>query len=715
MRGPRARRGWWPVTTSWSTLAPRVAKATVRIHPAAAGYGHEEPGGPDAEGATGQAFGSGFFAAPGWVLTCAHVLMREEAGTGMRLSDLTHRKVGLTFDGHTAVGAVECTLYEPSTGVDIALIRLLDPVPHACLSLAGEIGAHRDPLAYFGYARETGPLKPINGRCTMDGTVGDGDERQIRLGGVSIPRGVSGGPVLNLATAEVVGVVTHQVADDQGGLAASLSQLHRLFAEGSGELYHRLWRAHDRAHHDHHYYAAGDRHDPRGVPSWTRIRTDLAVEADAGEARRGPPPPGALSPARRTRMYGLLAEMLAPDCPSTVVDVVDAAGCGENWYELELPPRTWRDGAALALRVEPARELDAALLYCAAVVERDASEDPEPREALGRWVHETVRDEAAADRLRRPMEALRRWGADQRSAGVRPHGPGTATPGVPADAARVGQRGVVRLELYEHPYREAHGRDRTPRYGWALHASRCGAESDTHTEFDEAGVGAVRDQLAGQLAGPLSRAFAWCDRSEQPAALEAVLPLGLFDLPLDRWPGEDGTPLGALRPVTVRWLDRGDPLRDVALRREHEDRWLGLQRGPLRLYPLHDDTGRLRTTLSRGWLTEGSRKAVPALYCPAEDDDSRQVLLSVLDAGYGVALWRRRMDWQYDWREFARNVKRVLSGIRAPSALPAELHRLRALAQAPDPDALWAKDLAVLYDPPEVGDPGEDRYLWEPQ
>ncbi|WP_250972261.1 hypothetical protein [Streptomyces sp. RKAG290] len=45
-----------------------VHDATVRIHRPASGYAHDGPG--------GDFLGSGFFIAPSWILTCAHVAMR---------------------------------------------------------------------------------------------------------------------------------------------------------------------------------------------------------------------------------------------------------------------------------------------------------------------------------------------------------------------------------------------------------------------------------------------------------------------------------------------------------------------------------------------------------------------------------------------------------------------------------------------------------------
>jgi hypothetical protein len=617
----------------------------------------------------------------------------------MRRGDSAVRKVGLTFDGGSALGTVESALYDPDAGVDIAVVRMLDNLPHACLALSDDAGAEDDRLAYLGYSRETGPLRKINGRCTMRGTVSEGEDELIRLGDVDIPQGASGGPVLNLATGEVVGIVTRRIAGREGGLAASLLQLRGLIGtEGAGDLYHRLWRAHDLYHYDH-YVSDGDEQDPRGAVSWTGVRTALA-RAARREA-------GVLTPARRTRMFGLLAGLEPPECSSAVIDVVKAVG-GRGWSELTVSPHTWRDGTALLRDAEGRTQLEASLLYCAAVAEQDAAEDPAPREALARWVRDAVQDDALLERLRTDLERMRSWGEARRAARPREEQRDAgAEPGVAPAAPRRERLPLVRLEVHEIHWE-------SDRFRWTL----LGIGADGDTAFrDEDETGLRRDDLAERLARPLARAFHWADAPARPAALEALLPVGLFDLPVDDWIVGGPDRLGVQRPVTVRWGGRRSVPDPAWLQREHTSRWAGAAEGPLRLHPLYDDTGRVRTTLSRAQLTEAGRKAVPALCGPAEEQGCETVLLRVLHAGYGMAVWRRHRDWQYNWREFERNVKRTLGAVTRADTLPDELHRLRVLLNIPDPDALWAQDMILLFDPPGPGLPAgaEDEPLMEPQ
>ncbi|MGW2847317.1 trypsin-like peptidase domain-containing protein, partial [Streptomyces sp. NPDC001274] len=107
-----------------SALTGLVRDATVRIHRPGPGCG------PDAEGHDGVFLGSGFFVAPGWVLTCAHVATE---GRGHRV-DVVFRTAG--GESVRVGGTVRAALPErrPDHGgwppPDLALVQLLRPVEH---------------------------------------------------------------------------------------------------------------------------------------------------------------------------------------------------------------------------------------------------------------------------------------------------------------------------------------------------------------------------------------------------------------------------------------------------------------------------------------------------------------------------------------------------------------------------------------------------------
>lgn len=274
-------------------------------------------------------WGSGFFVAPGWVITCAHVLIHggrpqvRGGAAGMRITGST---VGITFNdgaGYVTVpGIVECVLPEsygreslsrdaagPAPAPDLALIRLLEPVEHPCVWLSDRSTAVCDRLAYFGCSEQLGEVQDFSGHSVWSGTLGrDG---LFRLGNTDeVPEGVSGGPVVDLLRGEVIGVVKARRRDQDGGLAVAVSQLRRLpmpatEAEGTAmDLYVEVLRAHDRYHHERHSDPAD------GRITWIDAQA-LLVSTDIGQ----------LNPARRAEMLALLTRIPSPR-PGTVSDLV---------------------------------------------------------------------------------------------------------------------------------------------------------------------------------------------------------------------------------------------------------------------------------------------------------------------------------------------------------------------------------------------------------
>jgi hypothetical protein len=145
--------------------------------------------------------GSGFFAAPGIVLTCAHVV-GEGAGT----------RVVVDWAGQSYQGVVvhACPV-EPAGGAlhpppDIAIVRLEDAPPHPCavldrspLELDDQVLVHGVGLV-FGTGVES-ELFRVTGR------IRTGTEEIVKLGlGQAVP-GMSGSPVLNVRTGAVAGLL----------------------------------------------------------------------------------------------------------------------------------------------------------------------------------------------------------------------------------------------------------------------------------------------------------------------------------------------------------------------------------------------------------------------------------------------------------------------------------------------------------------------------
>ncbi len=155
--------------------------------------------------------GTGFFVAPGLILTCAHVV--EAAGN-------TPIKVRWQFQHDFAEAAIVKSLPD----IDVALLGYHPPegidVPCVLLGTAVQSG---DPLYLFGYPDQDFP----NG-CPAtflgEGFTGDEPPRiKFKLG--QVRPGISGSPLLNQRTGRVCGIVksTRDRGSDLGGGAIPIS------------------------------------------------------------------------------------------------------------------------------------------------------------------------------------------------------------------------------------------------------------------------------------------------------------------------------------------------------------------------------------------------------------------------------------------------------------------------------------------------------------
>ncbi len=210
-----------------------IAAATVRIHGRRPGY---DPSGPD-EGVR-TFLGSGFFVAPNWVLTCAHVALAEGGGH----VDIVHEPEPggppAVVPGEVAVALPE-TPPRPGEGwaaPDLALIRLQKPADHACVHLAeqpltdhGRQAGGRSGLllGFAGWFRSGHRLSRYDGTVTVLGRIGWGADEELRLGDDDLPDGVSGGPVFDPHRGEVVALVNSRRTREQGGTAVRTGQLRR--------------------------------------------------------------------------------------------------------------------------------------------------------------------------------------------------------------------------------------------------------------------------------------------------------------------------------------------------------------------------------------------------------------------------------------------------------------------------------------------------------
>ncbi|MEV0849252.1 trypsin-like peptidase domain-containing protein [Streptomyces sp. NPDC049954] len=223
---------------AWRALENLTKAATVRIHLPWAGYSPTDP-----FGEVESFLGSGFFAAPNWVLTCAHVLYHEDSGryfgkgeqvTVVHAPAPDAAPVALRAEVAAVLPEVDGV---PSAGwpvPDLALVRLLEPSAHASVFLSDRPAvtwADGRGLFHTGWVNNGGVLDRIDGRATVTGGMGwsggGSTGGLLRLGGDSFIAGASGSPVVDLVRGEVVAVVKSRLVAGNSGSAVDIAHLRR--------------------------------------------------------------------------------------------------------------------------------------------------------------------------------------------------------------------------------------------------------------------------------------------------------------------------------------------------------------------------------------------------------------------------------------------------------------------------------------------------------
>jgi len=155
-------------------------------------------------------WGTGFFVAPKWILTCAHVV-QEVQGQPVQVWWQKQENWGQAV--------VEQLLPDP---YDLALLRVTLPADakSPCVYL-DEVIQSRDPLYLFGYPDQHFPNGcPVTFSC--EGMTGD-EPALIKFALGQVRPGMSGSPLLNQQTGKVCGMVkfTRDRSIDLGGGAIS--------------------------------------------------------------------------------------------------------------------------------------------------------------------------------------------------------------------------------------------------------------------------------------------------------------------------------------------------------------------------------------------------------------------------------------------------------------------------------------------------------------
>lgn len=267
--------------------------------------------------------GSGVWIAPGVVLSCAHVVpsgldSKVEVGwAGKVLS-------GTVID-HVPAESQEALWSFP----DLAIIMVADVPEHPCAWLSEALPGRE--LVAFGHSSALGEgLRPATVEGLRGGVHDFGAGRVWQFKGNEIAGGMSGGPVLDVASGAICGIVTVTIGEgaDRGGYVIPIEALRHL----DPLRRHRVLSAHDRFH--------------GANTEWVARRTELPAQPDLL--------PSSLTPDEEAGLLARLAELpaklpsellalmgrssndgrLVLRHPTTLRDVVyallDERGCGSD-------------------------------------------------------------------------------------------------------------------------------------------------------------------------------------------------------------------------------------------------------------------------------------------------------------------------------------------------------------------------------------------------
>lgn len=166
-------------------------------------------------------WGTGFFVAPGLILTCAHVV-RKAADSQVTVSYPVWQQ---------PLSAIVKAKAEDGKTLDLALVELSEPLTdHPCVLLDEEPVAIGQALYSYGYLESyanAAPVHPVN-----EGLTGD-TPPLLKLQGAQVEKGISGAALLNLKTGKVCGIVkeTRAAGFDLGGGAIPTRVILEQFPE----------------------------------------------------------------------------------------------------------------------------------------------------------------------------------------------------------------------------------------------------------------------------------------------------------------------------------------------------------------------------------------------------------------------------------------------------------------------------------------------------
>lgn len=660
-----------------------VREATVRFLPA-------DPADP-------RMWGSGFLVAPGWVLTCAHVLLpylRDDPGQEFLVAGSP------AYHGIDPVPAkLERWLVKDPwsetvpAAQDLALVRLSsgDGVEHRCVWLSDQTVLPVGKRRVYGFRPADDPEQPYEmWTGHIDDNVSDG-RCSIRFTPMAeFPPGVSGGPVLDPVSGAVVAVTKFGRYGKDGGGAVPIAAL-RAF----GTLYRDVMAEHDLWHARH----------ADGFGSWLHHQ-ELLLGQELGNA-------DLWSPADQVAALRLLAGLTDPP-PQGAVERLAQRVRNDRAPLAYPPPTAWRDGHGLLYgphgRPFPAIAFLHYLRLVSLLVKDMGGKDAATGavEELDAWIaartrrvtpfqHHLVTEARLPDLARGPRTGQIAVGAAQM--------PDRVVIPYPVSGDRAS---VVVVEIEPLPYRNLH---------WQIRIDDGSGDGEIFdSEKDPDGVEHAR--LLERLRRPLDEALQIADAANgHPAACEVVLPAGDFDTPVHRWQLAEMARLGdeAHLPMGVR---RRVVLRDLGRRGRTDEAWT-------RRWEALVSAGRLTAARTppggqsprRRHFTDMAPCDIPVLCRPAGRGAGRRAMEMALETGHGIALWHieghaRSTACAGDCDTFHQGAAELLGETAAAHELPDRLRRIREEIHEARDQGHWAEGVAVLYDDPGRPVPAGPLGLW---
>jgi hypothetical protein len=176
--------------------------------------------------------GTGFFVAPGLIVTCAHVIEAR----GDPKSAVNPQQIEAVVGDERY--PVDVKRFQPGREVDLAVLNLLSSVDHPSVLLDDSRVVGRDRLTTFGYPKRHPEGVPR--WFVADGRTGSGE---WALSEGQVQPGMSGGPLLNERTGGVCGILSYTRDETQslGGYAVPISKVLRLDGkiQGASGAYHK--------------------------------------------------------------------------------------------------------------------------------------------------------------------------------------------------------------------------------------------------------------------------------------------------------------------------------------------------------------------------------------------------------------------------------------------------------------------------------------------